>query len=200
MTRLPSLGPRGEGWLAAQLALIFAVGYAPGVDPWRLTDAAAAVTAILAVIGAAFSTLGVAIAALASLELRRRRAFSPLPMPTDEGQLVETGLYARVRHPVYSGIALGGFGWAAARASPLATAALVALVVVLYLKASREEDWLARRFPEYAAYRARTKRLIRPTNARSHHPARSGAAQAGADATGVTSTRTRGLWRGRARP
>ena len=126
----------------------------------RLTDAPLVLATTLAVVGVALSTLGVTIAVLAALELLRRRAFSPLPMPTDEGQLVQTGLYARVRHPVYSGIALGGFGWAVAWASPLAMAALVALVVVLYLKASREEDWLARRFPEYEAYRARTKRLI----------------------------------------
>jgi protein-S-isoprenylcysteine O-methyltransferase Ste14 len=39
-------------------------------------------------------------------------------------------------------------------------AAFAALAVVLHAKARREEALLARRFPEYAAYKARTKRLV----------------------------------------
>ena len=159
MSRLPSLGPRGEGWLAAQLALIFAIAQAPAFDPWR--PAMASSTAILlALVGSALSTIGVAIAVAAALELMRRRSFSALPEPPPDGGLVETGLYARVRHPIYSGIALGGLGWAIARGSPLALAADIALVAILYLKAAREEALLAARYPGYAAYRARTKRLI----------------------------------------
>lgn len=157
MSRLPSLGPRGEGWLAAQLVLIAAVGFAPGVDPWRAAGAAAA---LFGIIGTLISTAGVTIGIVAALELAGRRSFSALPVPPDEGVLVESGLYAQVRHPLYSGMALGGLGWAIAWVSPMALGALGALVVVLYLKAAREEEWLVRRFPAYAAYRARTKRLI----------------------------------------
>ncbi|MCI0344264.1 MAG: isoprenylcysteine carboxylmethyltransferase family protein [Chloroflexi bacterium] len=158
MSRLPSLGPRGEGWLAAQLTLIAAVGFAPRIDPWRPADAAAG--AAIAIVGSLLSTAGVTIGVLAALQLVRSRSFSALRVPPDEGELVESGLYARVRHPVYSGIALGGLGWAVTWISPLALVALGALVVVLYLKAAREEEWLVRRFPTYAAYRERTKRLI----------------------------------------
>jgi protein-S-isoprenylcysteine O-methyltransferase Ste14 len=159
MTRLPSLGPRGEGWLAAQLALIFAVAQAPALDPWR-PEVSGPTASLLGLVGASLSTLGVAIAIGAALQLLRRRSFSALPQPRDDGGLVDTGLYARVRHPIYSGIALGGFGWAIARGSPLALAADVALVAILYLKAAREEELLVRHYPAYAAYRARTKRLI----------------------------------------
>ena len=159
MSRLPSLGPRGEGWLAAQLALIAAVGVAPGVDPWRIAATGAAANAF-GLGGALISTVGVTIAVLAALQLTGQRSFSALPLPSAEGVLVESGLYARVRHPVYSGIALGGLGWAIAWTSPLAFVALAGLVTVLYLKAAREEAWLLQRFPAYAAYRGRTKRLI----------------------------------------
>jgi protein-S-isoprenylcysteine O-methyltransferase Ste14 len=55
---------------------------------------------------------------------------------------------------------LTGVGWAIAQTSPLVFVADVALVAVLYMKALREEAWLAGRFPGYAAYSARTKRLI----------------------------------------
>ena len=158
MSRLPSLGPHGEGWLAAQLVLIVAVGIAPTGDPWR--PAGAEATGVFAIVGSLTSTAGVTIGILAALELVERRSFSALPRPADAGVLVESGLYARVRHPLYSGMALGGLGWAIAWLSPLAFALLVALVAVLYLKAAREEVWLLQRYPAYAAYRARTKRLI----------------------------------------
>src|SRR5262245_63329411 len=101
MTRLPNLGPRGEGWLAAQLALIVAVGYAAGVDPWRLALPSGLASA-LGFAGATLSTLGVAVAARAALELLGRRSFSALPMPASGGKLVVSGLYSYVRHPVYS--------------------------------------------------------------------------------------------------
>ena len=159
MTRLPSLGPRGEGWLALQLVAIVAVVYAASVDPWRI-ELPSGIGSMLAVVGTALSVLGVTIVVIAASELGRRHSFSTLPMPAADGVLVETGLYARVRHPVYSGIVLAELGWAVASASPLALGALVVLVVVLNLKAAREEIWLAKRYPGYAAYRARTRRLI----------------------------------------
>ena len=159
MRRLPSLGPRGEGWLAAQLFLILVVAKAPEIDPWRPTLAGETAT-LLGLVGSIMSTLGVAIAIGAALQLVRRRSFSALPQPRDDGGLVDTGLYARVRHPIYSGIVLGGLGWAIARGSPLALAIDVALVAILYLKAAREEELLIGHYPAYEAYRARTKRLI----------------------------------------
>jgi len=159
MSRLSSLGPRGEGWLAAQLFLILVVAKAPEIDPWRSTLAGETAT-LLGLVGSVLSTLGVAIAIGAALQLLRRRSFSALPQPRDDGGLVDSGLYARVRHPIYSGIALGGLGWAIARGSPLALGAEVALVAILYLKAAREEELLIGRYPAYEAYRARTKRLI----------------------------------------
>lgn len=159
MTRLPSLGPRGEGWLALQLVMLVAIPWSASVDPWRLhlpLDAANA----LGFVGTALSVLGVAIAAVAAFQLSRRNALSPLPRPAAASQLVETGLYRFVRHPIYSGLALLGLGWVLSAASPLAALAELGLVVVLALKAQREELWLASHFPGYAAYRARTKRLI----------------------------------------
>jgi protein-S-isoprenylcysteine O-methyltransferase Ste14 len=42
----------------------------------------------------------------------------------------------------------------------VALALSVVLAIVLDLKARREEEWLRERFPDYAAYAARTKRFI----------------------------------------
>lgn len=89
-----------------------------------------------------------------------RRALTASPLPNDRTVLVERGWYARVRHPVYSGLILAGSGLAVTRASVLALACLAALVVLLQAKARFEETVLARRFSGYAAYQARTGRLL----------------------------------------
>src|SRR5262245_51622016 len=135
--------------------MLFLVGETPGVDPWRVQlGLPGALAGWLLVI------LGVAIVVSASLQLSRARAFTGLPKPRPGGELVQSGLYARVRHPLYSGLALAGLGWAIIGGSPVALVLDVALVPVLYFKAAREEAWLASRYPGYEAYRARTKRLI----------------------------------------
>ena len=75
-------------------------------------------------------------------------------------QLIQSGPYAFVRHPIYSGILTGVLGTA------LATN-LIGLIIVgvlgayFYYSASVEEKNLTATFPTaYPAYRARTKMLI----------------------------------------
>ena len=87
-------------------------------------------------------------------------AMTPVPKPRGDARLVDTGVYRVVRHPVYGGVMLAGFGWAIARASVVAVAFAGALAVLHLLKSAREEAWLLQRYPEYAAYRAQTRRLI----------------------------------------
>lgn len=89
-----------------------------------------------------------------------RDALTPLPYPRAEAELVETGVYALVRHPIYGGLALTAGGWGLLTASPAALVAAAILFGFLELKSRREEAWLERRFSGYAAYRARTRRLI----------------------------------------
>jgi protein-S-isoprenylcysteine O-methyltransferase Ste14 len=87
-------------------------------------------------------------------------ALTPLPYPRDDAELVETGVYGLVRHPIYGGLVLASIGWGLLTASPVALGAAVVLLGFFELKSRREEAWLERRFSAYAAYRARTRRLI----------------------------------------
>jgi protein-S-isoprenylcysteine O-methyltransferase Ste14 len=87
-------------------------------------------------------------------------AMTPLPRPRENAELVQTGAYALVRHPVYGGLILAAFGWALLRASFVAIALAAALAVFFRLKSAREERWLEERYPEYAGYRSRTRRFI----------------------------------------
>ncbi len=85
---------------------------------------------------------------------------TPFPRPAGGGELVETGPYRVVRHPVYSGGLLVAAGISLAL-SPWALAATAVLGVVWGLKASVEERLLAERYPVYAGYRERTRfRLV----------------------------------------
>ena len=45
---------------------------------------------------------------------------TPVPHPRDDAQLVETGVYALVRHPLYGGLIATAVGWSLVSASPLA--------------------------------------------------------------------------------
>ena len=154
MTRLPALGPHGEGWVALQsvlLVLLIAsttLG-AIGDDPARVV-----LSAIGIVVLAAGLTLGVA----GFLRLGRR--FTALPRPKAGGELVREGPYRLVRHPMYGGIVIAGVGAGLMTVSPM-TLLLAAVALGFFtLKSMREEAWLVERFPDYPAYRASTKRLI----------------------------------------
>jgi protein-S-isoprenylcysteine O-methyltransferase Ste14 len=157
MTRLPSLGPRGEGWVALQILglglVVLAARFAP-------SETSSGIPTATAWIGGAVMLLGVAVVIAGSIELRRAAAFTVLPDPRPGGKLVETGPYRYIRNPIYAGLILASLGWALMRLSVLATLAAVFLAVVLDLKRRREEQWLVERFPGYAAYRERTKAFV----------------------------------------
>ena len=155
MTRLPGLGPRGEGWVAIQVVLLGAIAIAG----WLLgPDWAESASDWSAVIGVGLLVGGAAQAAMGVVHLGG--SLTPLPHPRSDAELVESGVYRVVRHPIYGGLIMGAAGWALVSAS-LATLALAGLLWVFFrLKSAREEAWLLERFPSYAGYRSRTRRFF----------------------------------------
>jgi protein-S-isoprenylcysteine O-methyltransferase Ste14 len=89
-----------------------------------------------------------------------RENLTPFPRPLPGAQLVESGAYRLVRHPIYGGLILGALGWGLATASPLALGGALVLLAFFDLKSRREEIWLAEQFADYGSYRARTHRLL----------------------------------------
>jgi protein-S-isoprenylcysteine O-methyltransferase Ste14 len=88
------------------------------------------------------------------------RGLTPFPRPPKSGELVDSGPYAVVRHPIYSGGTLffAGISLALSWWALVGTAALAAFWA---LKARVEERFLAERYPAYADYRKHTRfRLI----------------------------------------
>ena len=89
-----------------------------------------------------------------------RHFLTPFPKPVPGNELVESGAYGRVRHPIYSGVVLAALGWSLLSGSWPAAALSLILAVLFDAKSRREEDWLSEAHPEYAAYRLRTRRFI----------------------------------------
>ncbi len=76
-------------------------------------------------------------------------------------ELVETGPYRFVRHPIYTGLLLMTVGTAMARGTWDAVLAIFLFTAVHIWKLRQEEALMTRYFPEaYPAYRARTKALL----------------------------------------
>jgi len=79
----------------------------------------------------------------------------------EDHELIQSGPYAYVRHPIYSGVFLLMLGFTVFRGQAPALVMMVMVVVLLSLKASQEEKLLVSHFPvEYPAYRKRVKALI----------------------------------------
>jgi protein-S-isoprenylcysteine O-methyltransferase Ste14 len=153
--RVPRLGPRGEGWVVLQFVLMAGIVVASAVPPkWP-----EGVEHGLAIAGLAVALAGGLVVVAAGFALRH--ALTPLPMPRARANVVETGPFRLVRHPMYVGgllfflgVSLLGSVW-----SLLLTVLLAALWA---LKAVEEERRLSERFPEYEEYRRRVRRRFVP--------------------------------------
>jgi protein-S-isoprenylcysteine O-methyltransferase Ste14 len=152
--QLPSLGPRGEGWVAIQVILFVMTAWAGTLGPaWTGPLAAAMAVAGIGLIGA-----GGWLAVRGLVDLREN--LTPLPHPRAGGRLVDRGAYRLARHPIYGGLVVAAAGYGLLTASPAALAMAGVLLGFFSLKSRREEAWLVAHYPEYPAYAARTRRLI----------------------------------------
>jgi protein-S-isoprenylcysteine O-methyltransferase Ste14 len=113
---------------------------------------------VLGGIGAALFVLGLGVAVWARVNLGRNWG---MPMTVKaEPELVTSGPYRFVRHPIYSGLLLGVLGTALAT-NLIGLAITAVLIAYFYYAATVEERNLTGIFPSgYPEYRARTTKLI----------------------------------------
>lgn len=156
MDRLTRFTESGGWWALAQVPLIVAGIYLPDIDgvpddswgmPVRLVGWAIAWVAILLFTGS-----------MGALVLRR--ALTPMTRPLPNASLVTHGLYRLMRHPLYTSMIVGMFGWALIQLSVLGLAYVGVVALFFDRKAAREERLLAERYPEYVDYALRVRRFI----------------------------------------
>lgn len=111
------------------------------------------------VVGVLLITAGVVVGVLAARELST--ALTPTPVPREGEQLRTSGVYAWVRHPIYTAVLLLALGYTIAVGGrwQLLTTALLA---VFFVAKARWEDSLlsAEHGAEWEEYQRRTSALI----------------------------------------
>jgi len=116
-------------------------------------------TLAIALIGLALTAAGIGFAIWARYTLGTNWS-SKITIKVDH-ELIRSGPYARIRHPIYTGILLALAGSALAMAEPRGWLAVALALFAFYLKASREEQMLAQEFGErFAEHRQHTGFLL----------------------------------------
>ena len=149
-----SKSSRGELYVLVQAILLIALFFGPK----DLLGSPTKVNQGLWLAGQILFYLGIVIAIWAAILLGPN--LTPLPKPKPSGQLIQTGLYKLVRHPIYFGVILVSFGWAGIEQTVYTLVLAFILLIFFDLKSRQEERWLTQKFSEYAEYKMTTKKLI----------------------------------------
>lgn len=130
----------------ARTGVLSGQGHGHRSDPWRATG------------GLALWAAGLGFAVWARVHIGRNWG---VPMTRkEEPELVTSGPYRLVRHPIYSGILVAGIGTAVALTWVLLIVTAVAGAYFVY-SATVEERYLTEEFPDaYPAYQLSTKMLL----------------------------------------
>ena len=86
--------------------------------------------------------------------------FNVQPKMKEGATLVTTGIYAFVRHPMYLSVLVMSFSFLLGSSTDIQSFLFLTLVVVLYLKAKREESLWMDENEEYEKYKAKTKLFL----------------------------------------
>jgi protein-S-isoprenylcysteine O-methyltransferase Ste14 len=150
-------GARGEWYVVGQfvlLGLVLISRWWPGplwAWPSALVIVGRIAGGLLALVGASFAFIGV---------WNLGRNLTAVPYPKEGSTMVIGGVYGIVRHPIYAGLIMGSIGWALFTHNLAALGWAIALFLLFDQKSRREEAWLLERFPDYAGYQRRVRKLI----------------------------------------
>jgi len=137
------------GWIQTSLLAAFALVVLLDSSPHVAFGGPLAI-----VLGDVVALAGVALILVAIRTMGK--AVQVFAAPREGAGLVTHGVYAKLRHPIYVGIALTMIGFALRGISAAGLVVGAAALGFLLAKARYEETLLARRYPEYEAYRKTT--------------------------------------------
>ncbi|HTT20183.1 MAG TPA: isoprenylcysteine carboxylmethyltransferase family protein [Candidatus Sulfotelmatobacter sp.] len=110
-------------------------------------------------IGAAVTVVGLVLAAWARQHLASN--WSSAVTIKQGHELITSGPYALVRHPIYTGILTGFLGTAIALSQVRGVIGFVLIFVVLWAKLRTEEEWMRSQFGDtYVSYAHQTAALV----------------------------------------
>jgi protein-S-isoprenylcysteine O-methyltransferase Ste14 len=139
----------GQFVLFAALAIAFII-LPPGQTP------------LLRPIGLALVVIAVIVLALAVIAYRNANAALPhiAPTPDANAGIVISGIYAHVRHPIYTAVLLGGIGVALAHGHFVVMLIALLLIPFFTFKSLYEERLLRAVYPQYEDYMRQTGRFL----------------------------------------
>ena len=138
-------------FVGLQLLLFFLYFITPFPSEWQLS-------AWLRLPALLVSLIGILLSALAVLQLRNN--ISPFPSPVSSGTLVQSGIFKKIRHPIYTGLILFFSAYAIYEESPAKLLLSFILVILFYFKSIYEEKLLMEKFPAYRAYKQTSYRFF----------------------------------------
>ena len=86
--------------------------------------------------------------------------FNIRPEPKATTQLITSGPYRFIRHPMYSALLIAAAAFVVAESNGFKLGLWISLGLVLSAKARFEEQLMSEKFLDYPAYRARSKRFV----------------------------------------
>jgi protein-S-isoprenylcysteine O-methyltransferase Ste14 len=137
-------------WFGLQSAFFLGLLVSPVVERRRTA-------ALVRSLGAGLAGAGAIVAVAGYRELGEMH--SPWTAPRGTG-LVKSGIYSRIRHPIYAGWCLGGLGLEILAGSRLGVGAVAALAVFYDVKSREEDKLLVRRYPDADGYIVSVKRFV----------------------------------------
>lgn len=144
-----------RGLTAAGAVLLFSPRLGVWLDARLLPD-----SEDLAYTGLALTFAGIAFAVWARFALGRN--WSAVVTIKQDHELIRSGPYALVRHPIYTGMLLGIAGTALAFDQVRSLLAFVLVTIGFWLKTRTEESFMIQQFgDQYRRYRREVKALIR---------------------------------------
>ncbi|MEO8088984.1 MAG: isoprenylcysteine carboxylmethyltransferase family protein [Gemmatimonadales bacterium] len=154
-----------DPWVWGQLTLFLLIGLGAPLMP-RHVDLGAADSFLNRIDPDWIRWLGVVVMALGASVLAwgirsLGRNLTPGTEPLSNAELITTGAYAHLRHPVYAGVVLLLAGYTLAW-SNWTLGVVVGFVALQYFqaKAGVEERWMMERFPGYEAYMRQVPRRV----------------------------------------
>lgn len=109
-------------------------------------------------LGSTLVILGILMGLLSVIQLNKN--LSPFPTPIHGGELIETGLYKYIRHPIYTSILSTLLGYGLYSASVYKILVTLILLVLFFYKSKYEERKLSSVFYKYPEYMNKTGRFL----------------------------------------